>query len=450
MTALPTISRFKCLKQSLKKGNTPLTLLNKLIDQNGPTLKVYTGGIYPMILTADPDFIQHILQKNARKYLKSNKHFESIKQFWGNGLLTSEGPYWLKQRRSIQPGFHKNRLKGIMKLMDRIAENYFQRLDERIGQNPDIDIFDEMKELTGRIIANAIFSKNLREKEFQKIKVILPRLQDFIVKMVRRPYSRWWYQLSGQVKKHEQLRDKGNSIIQSYIYNRRKTKEECDDLLQMLLDVRYEDSGEGMSDTQLIEEINLLFIAGHDTSTNALSWAWYLLCKHPEVLEKLKEEIHRVLPDDEITFERLMQLEYTQQVIEEAIRIFPPVWVTNRIAVEDDEFKGIPIKKGTTMATYFYGLYHSPKVWDNPESFQPERFVKDKKKARHKFSFLPFGGGPRMCIGKQFATIEMKLVLAKMVKRYQLDLVPGQNIEPNPMINLHPKNGIKMKVGKRS
>ena len=136
MSTLPSVSRWKCLIQSLKKGNTPLTRLNQILAQKGPTIKVYTGGIYPMILTADPDFIQHILQKNPKKYLKTNKHFESIKNFWGNGLLTSEGTYWLKQRRLIQPGFHKNRLRAIMTLMDRNTEDFLQNLDNKLLENP--------------------------------------------------------------------------------------------------------------------------------------------------------------------------------------------------------------------------------------------------------------------------------------------------------------------------
>ena len=449
MSTLPRIPRWRTAVQSLTEKNIPLKRLSKLIFQKGSTVQLYAGGVYSMILTADPDFIRHILQKNPRKYSKSTRQFNNIKRFLGNGLLTSDGAYWLKQRRLIQPGFHKNRLREVLKLMDSTTDQYLDHLDTALQSNPEVDISEKMQDVTLRIIAHSIFSASLEEAEFQKIKTILPRLQAFILQMFRLPYLHWWLKLSGQIKEHEELRDEVNAIYRSYIQKRRASGEEQDDLLQMLLDVRYADTGEGMTDTQILDEINILFNAGHEPTATALSWTWYLLGKHPEIMKKLETEVDQVLPDQEVTYQRLAQLEYTQQVIEETVRLYPPAWATNRIALEDDEFNGITIKKGTTISNYIYGLHRSPELWENPELFQPERFTKEQKKARHPFAYVPFGGGPRLCIGKQFATMEMKLILAKMIKRYKATLVKSQNIETIPVVTLQPNKAIKMQLEQR-
>ena len=402
-----------------------------------------------MLLTVDPEFAHHILQKNTEKYSKTSKTFSTIKHFWGAGLLTSEGEYWHKQRRLIRPGFHRARLKKVFELMEGVAETYLRELDVTLKQNPETNICDNLQRLTFQVIANAIFGTHLHQKEYERLNRIIPRLQAFILKVIRQPYLHWWLKGSGKIKAHEQLVSEEKEMIRSYIQKRRKQKGEHNDLLQMLLDIRYEDTGEGMTDIQLIDEINILFIAGHEPTTQALSWALYLLAQHPEVMKKLREEVNEVIPDAKVTFDRLTQLTYMEQVLEETLRLYPPVWATNRIAKEDDEFKGIKIKKGTTCAAYIYGLHHDPNVWENPTSFHPERFAKGKKKERHTFSFLPFGGGPRFCIGRQFALMEMKLVLAKMVMRYSMELIPGQHIEALPMFNLQPRYGIKMKLSKR-
>ena len=446
MTAIPTFPRWRSALQSLTNASLPIAKFSDYVHKKGSTMTVHLGGVHPTILTADPDFIRHILQKNSRKYHKINWQMKNLRHFFGNGLLTSEGSYWLKQRRLIQPCFNKNRLKEVMKLMDREADRSLQNLDAQIQANPEIDIFEHMKRMTRRIITNAIFSTDLNEEEYEKIDSTLPRLQNFSFRMMRQPHMQWWLKWSGQLKTHENLRDEGNSIIRSYIEKRRASGVESDDLLQMLLDVRYQDTGEGMTDTQLLDEIKIIFIAGYETSATGLSWVWYLLSKHPEVMQKLREEINRVIPDGQISFERLSQLEYTQQVIDETFRLYPPAWVTNRVAIEDDEFKGIPIKKGTSLATFIYGLHHSKDLWENPESFQPERFAKDKKKSRHPFAYLPFGSGPRMCIGKQFGTTEIKLILAKMVRRYEVSLAPKQKVKVLPVITLQPKDGIRMRL----
>jgi cytochrome P450 len=217
----------------------------------------------------------------------------------------------------------------------------------------------------------------------------------------------------------------------------------------MLLDARYEDTGEGMNDQQLFEECAILFVAGHETSANALAWTWYLLAQHPDVVQKAREELATVLGDRQPTFEELPKLEYLSQIIEESMRVYPPAWITDRIAAEDDEWNGIKIAKGVVVVTYFYGAHHSPNYWQNPEQFDPERFSKENKKQHIPFAYSPFGGGPRLCIGNNFAIMEMQLVLATMLRAYNFELIPNQTVIPQPLITLRPKTGIWMNWHKK-
>jgi cytochrome P450 len=333
--------------------------------------------------------------------------------------------------------------------MDKVAIEVLDELDEAIQIQPQVDMYEKMLEITFRIIANSIFGQDLGQEQLARLSDSITQLQEFIVRQIRQPYYNTWFKLSGKVKEHEVLRDEADAIIHHYIEERRKSKEQHSDLLQMLMEARYEDTGEGMTDQQLIDEVKILFVAGHDTSSNALAWTWYLLGLHPEALEKVRKEVDQIIGEEQPSFEKIMQLEYTQQVIEESMRLYPPAWTTNRVAAGDDEFKGIKIKKGTTFATYIYGVHHSPELWEDPEAFRPERFSKEEKKKHHPYAFIPFGGGPRLCIGNNFALMEMKLILARMVNRYEFNLAPGQEVRPLPLITLRPENGIRIEVRKR-
>jgi cytochrome P450 len=313
MTKLPGIPRWQSAVSSFKMAKNPLPFLNKFIREKGPTVQVYLGGLYKMILTTDPDFIQHILQKNNKNYRKSEVHFDKIQHFLGRGLLTSEGPYWLQQRRLIQPGFHKKRLEDLLGLMDKVAIEVLDELDEAIQIQPQVDMYEKMLEITFRIIANSIFGQDLGQEQLARLSDSITQLQEFIVRQIRQPYYNTWFKLSGKVKEHEVLRDEADAIIHHYIEERRKSKEQHSDLLQMLMEARYEDTGEGMTDQQLIDEVKILFVAGHDTSSNALAWTWYLLGLHPEALEKVRKEVDQIIGEEQPSFEKIMQLEYTSR-----------------------------------------------------------------------------------------------------------------------------------------
>lgn len=443
--SIPTIPRWRTLLNSFRFVRVPLDVLNQNIQTHGDTMYTYIGGLYPGLLTVNPAVIRHVLQKNHRNYKKSPIQFDKMAHFLGKGLLTSEGEYWLRQRRLIQPGFHRQRIAGLTQIMLDVIEESIERIETDNRGKKYIDVYPHMMELAFRIMARSLFSTDLPEAELRILSDNISALQEFIIREIRQPFLEPWFRLSGQVRRHEALARQSDEILLRFIRQRQQSGEAKDDLLQMLLDARYEDTGEGMSERQLLDETTILLVAGHETSACALSWTWYLLGQHPKVVSRLREELHEVLGDRQPAFKDLPRLQYTQQVIEESMRLYPPAWITDRVALEDDEAGGVRIPKGTTIIIYIYGTHRNSGVWDAPERFDPDRFAPEKRNDQPAFSYLPFGGGPRLCIGNNFAMMEMQLVLAQMLRHFDIEAPAGQEVTPLPLITMRPKEGVRLK-----
>ncbi|PHN04853.1 cytochrome P450 [Flavilitoribacter nigricans] len=444
---IPQISRLRSFANSFRFVKDPISAINGNLQQLGPTYGMYLGGLKAGILSIEPEIIQQILQKNHRNYPKSPMHFEKLAYFLGNGLLTSTGDYWLRQRRLIQPGFHRQKLAALTDIMQDTIEQQLDRFEQRI--DGEVDAYTEMMEMAFRVVAASLFSTALTEEELQKLSYAITTLQEFIVRQIRQPYLNPWFRISGQVRKHERLTGQADSVIKNTIRKRQANQEKGDDLLQMLMDARYEDTGEPMGERQLLDESKIIFVAGHETSANALSWTWYLLALHPEVTQKIRDEIRAVLEDRRPTFSDLPKLAYTSQVIEESMRLYPPAWITDRLALETDEIKGVKIPAGTIAVPYIYGAHHNPATWSDPETFDPDRFSPENRKKIPAYAYLPFGGGPRLCIGNNFAIMEMQLILVEMIRRYNFELVPGQEIQMKALVTLRPYPGVRMKFSRR-
>lgn len=448
--SVPAIPRSRSLLNSVRFLRKPLEVISENLKQYGDTYTFHLGGIQKGMMTANPDIIQHILQKNHRNYRKSPIHFDKLARFLGNGLLTSDGEYWLRQRRLIQPGFHRTRLAALTQTMNAEIAAFLDRTEQISGASGELDISRAMMELAFRVVARSLFSADLPEERLLQLAQQITTLQAFIIRLIRQPYLEWWFNLSGAAAHHRHLSGGARSTVTDLIRQRRQKPEQHDDLLQMLLDARYEDTGEGMSEKQLIDESLILFVAGHETSANALAWTCYLLSQHPESVEQLRAEHEAVLGERLPEFADLPRLEYTLQVIEEAMRLYPPAWITDRVAIADDEVAGVHIPAGSMIALSIYGAHHSNDLWDAPEVFRPERFSKENKPKRHPYAYLPFGGGPRLCIGNSFAMMEMQLILVQLLRRFDLELSPGQEIEPQALITLRPKNGLLMRLSRRT
>ncbi|WP_017498168.1 cytochrome P450 [Flavobacterium sp. WG21] len=420
----------------------PIPYHKRYFDQFGDSFSLQIGRSKHLILSRDNEIAQHILQKNQRNYHKSKFQSVYLSKYLGKGLLTVDGDFWLKQRRLIQPAFHKQKMNQLVENMNETIVSELKELEEEKC----IDLFPVMSQLAFNVVAKSLFHLSISEEKLNRIKYIIEEVQNFLIKEIRLPHKAWWFSVSGQVAKHLQLAEENNRIIQEIIDERTTSGEPVNDLLQLLLETRYEDTGEGMSVKQLIDEIKILFIAGHETSANALTFTLYLLGRNPEIQQKVLDEILEIEAQTENVTEQLQKMTYLNAVINEAMRLYPPAWITDRQNVEDDTIGPYHLKKGTLIGVSFYELHRNPKYWENPEEFIPERFLGEQKKHSMQY-FYPFGAGPRMCIGAGFAIYEMCLTVAHVVKKYVIKS-ETDIVQFNPLITLKPV-GIEVLFSKR-
>jgi cytochrome P450 len=419
----------------------PVKVLSKYTALYGETFRFYLGGIKEAIVTTDPAVIQHVLKTNAENYQKSEIQVKRMGHFLGKGLLTTHGEAWRTQRRLIQKGFDRKQLEALSTIMQDSLSESLRDFDAQVNGGP-VDIYPHLMKMTFAMVARSLFGAKLKDEDIDTVSDTICTVQEFIVRQTLQPYLNPWFEVSGELHRHEEMRARADSILMEYIKTRRQ-QAPGNDLLQTLMDARYSD-GEGMSDELVLSESMQLLVAGHETSSNALSWLLYLLSTRPDCLEKVRQEIDSVLGDAPLSFSDISKFEFATQVIQEALRLYPPFWMVDRMAVADDRVGDIAIPQGSTVIVFVYGAHHAPRYWQNPEIFDPERFVKGSEKLRTPFTYLPFGGGPRVCIGNHYAMLQILMILSDLLRRYDFELTPGQRIEARPMVILRPKHGIRM------
>jgi cytochrome P450 len=419
----------------------PVAVLSKYNQDFGDTFRFYIGGLKEAIVTIDPAVIQHVLKTNAENYQKSEIQVKRMGHFLGKGLLTTHGDAWRTQRRLIQKGFDRKQLDALSSIMQDSLNDSLRDFDREIGEGP-VDIYPHLMKMTFAMVARSLFGARLKDEDIDAVSHTICTVQEFIVRQTLQPYLNPWFELSGELRRQEEMRASADGILMTYIKSRRQ-QPPGHDLLQTLMDARYSD-GEGMSDELVLSESMQLLVAGHETSSNGLSWLLYLLSSRPDCLDKVREELYAVLGDAPLTHADLPRLEFTIKVIQEGLRLYPPFWMIDRMAVADDRVGDLAIPAGSTVIVYVYGAHHNPRYWENPESFDPERFTKANDKLRTPFTHLPFGGGPRGCIGNNYAMLQVLMILSDLLRSYDLHLTPGQTIEARPMVILRPKHGIRM------
>jgi cytochrome P450 len=441
------VSRIRAFRDSQRMIKNPIEVFDKYTARFGETFVFYFGGVKKAVVSSNPVVMRHVLKTNYDNYHKSDIQMKRMRHFLGHGLLTSHGESWLRQRRLIQQGFHKDRLASLASTMHECLGESLERFDKEI-QHGHVEICTEMKKMTFRMVSRSLFSTRLRDEDVDFISETISTIQEFMVRQIVQPYLDPWFALSGELRKHEATRALGDRIVLDYIKTRRREGGEHQDLLQILLDAKYGDTGEGMSDEQVLSESMQLLVAGHETSSNALAWTLYLLSKHPECIEKIRREINAVVGDAPFQFCDIQKLEVTTQILEESLRLYPPFWMLDRVSLADDQIMDLAIPKGTMVITYIYGAHHAAQYWKDPERFVPGRFSKENKESHTAFAYLPFGGGPRGCIGGNYAIFQMLMILSILIINYDFSLLPNQIIEARPMIMLRPKDGIKMSFTK--
>ncbi len=390
-----------------------------------------------------PEGVGRLLHDNHRNYSKDVATFGTLKLFLGNGLFTSDGEFWRRQRRLAQPAFHRRRVAAFGGLMTEATLAMLERWQLRMDQGRQLEVASEFMRLTMEVVTRALFSTSV-EGDINKIGSAITTLLDDVTFRFTFPFYPPLKVPTPRNRRFLAARETLDGIVYRIIAERRQWPDEHDDLLAMLMEARDEETGEGMSDKQLRDEVVTLFLAGHETTANALTWASYLLSAHVAIERRLRAEVDEVLQGRIPTASDLPKLPYTRMVIDETLRLYPPAWITNRRAIEADTVCGYHIPAGATVSISPYVTHRDPTLWENPEGFDPERFSPERSVGRTHYAYFPFGGGPRQCIGKGFALMEATLVLALLTQHYELHLVPGRKVETEALATLRPRYGMWM------
>jgi cytochrome P450 len=413
------------LVRTYKQVKDPIGTMEESMEKFDGTYAVNLG-LKRMIVTQDPGLIDHVLRVNHKNYHKSPIQTDQLGRFLGKGLLTSNGEYWLKQRRLIQPGFHVDKINKLYSIIKKTGDAFL----DKFPTGSHIDVYPLMYQLAFEIVINSLFNIKVPAHDQRELSEFIRKVQEFVIKEVRQPHKNWWFHISGEVKRNLERAKGARQIIFNIIQDRKSSNQKFDDLLDMLLDARYEDNGEPMHIDQVIDEILILLIAGHETTANALAWTLYLLATHNQQLEKLRTATA------DLTIAECISNNDLAAVIKESMRLYPPAWISDRVALQDDGYKNISFPAGSIIILFYYGLHRDKKYWPNPDLFQPGRFEKMNAENRLK-AFYPFGSGPRLCIGNNFAMAEMAIFLQSIVQ--QFDIKPAE-IPPtiNPLVTLRP------------
>ena len=395
-------------------------------------------------LITNPDYVKYILQDNSKNYIRG-RSVETGRVLLGNGLPLIDGDFWLRERRLLQPAFHRERLAVLTSTAANVIDSFIQNWEQSAQKGQPLDVDEEMMRLTLTVIIKSMFSADIDDK-IQSLSHAFNVASKF---MLWRSQQMWAPPLSVPIPRNVEY-NRAFQVLNDTIYPliTEARKNPKDDLLGMLLAMREEETGEGMTDQQARDEVVTIFFAGHETTAASLAWAFYLLSEHPEVEERVRDELKTVLNGRIPTSADLPKLAYTQRVIQEVLRLYPAAYLFAREAVTEDVIDGYPIPPKTLIFITPFITHRDPNYWPDPERFDPDRFAPEPVSSRPRHIYYPFGEGPHVCIGNNFALMEMQLILAIALQRFRLRLVPNHPIALKPEATLRPKHGMKMIVEK--
>ena len=421
-------------------SSDPLGLYTQWARQYGDIF-YYRAFFRHIYFLNHPDYIEHVLVTNHQSFIKGEA-LQFNRRIFGNGLLTNEGDSWLRQRHLIQPAFHRDRIESHGNTM--VA--YTERMMAGWHDGEERDIHQDMMRLALEIVAKALFNVEV-SAERDRISVALNTFMELGSRgrMLVPPILRLLP--TADNLRYRRAARQLDDIVYGLIRRRRSNGESADDLLYALL--QAQDEGGGIEDEQLRDEVMTLLLAGHETTAVSLSWAWYLLAQYPEVEKELWSELRAVLNGRSPGTQDLPHLRYTERVVKEAMRLYPPAWAIVRNSLKDCEIGGYRVPAGATLVMSQWVMHRDPRYYDQPERFQPDRWLDGRAKAAPKFAYFPFGGGPRTCIGASFAAMEAVLVLATIAQRYQIRIAPDDPVEVLPTITLRPRHGIRVALTQR-
>jgi cytochrome P450 len=411
----------------------------------GDVVKMRALGV-EWYLIAHPAGVERILQTNQANYKKPRIFTKTVGMVVGNGLVTSEGDFWRRQRRLAQPAFHRQRLNLLGEKMAGAAKETVERWQNTFARTGEaFDVAEEMTKLTVKIAAETLFSADISE-DAEKFGAALKIALEHISQRMRNPFLLPEFVPTSRNRRFNRARKTLDEIVLKIIRRRRIETGDKGDLLSMLIEARDEETGEMMSDRQLKDEVMTLLTAGNETTAAGLAWAWYLLAKNDCARARLRAELELNLQGKAPTVEDLPRLSYTRMVFEETMRLFPPAWGQPRESIEADEINGFRIDAGKMVVVSQYIVHRHPQFWQRPEEFCPERFTPENSKNRPRFAYFPFGGGARQCIGNHFALMEAQIVLATIAQNFVPQMAEEDAPELDPTFSLRPKNGLPMRL----
>jgi len=405
----------------------------ELFARHGDTYRVYVPArrSYTYVIH-HPDDVKRVLVSNHRNYTKG-LGLDRVRILLGKGIMTSEGELWKRQRYMLQPLFHRRVITEFASVIAAANDRFIARWQLLAHQGQPVNLTDEISELTLEIVLRSIFGRDLDTLTQQ------PGGNPFEV-VTREP--------ARDLQFAYRFRSLGKLVAQ-LIARRRAQAEEHFDYLGMLMDARDKESGEPMGERELIDEVMTLVVAGHETTASGLNWTWYLLSQHPQAEARLHAEIDAAPEMPAPTLAQMEALAYTQQVISEALRLYPPGWVLSRRTIAADVLGGYAVPPGTNVLLPLYLLHRHPRFWRDPEAFEPSRFAPEHEATRPRFAYMPFAAGPRHCIGETFALYEMLIHLYKVARRYRLSYVPDKPLELEAQINLRTRHPLHMRLETR-
>lgn len=420
---------------------------------HGDIVRMRAGPMY-IVGLAHPEHWHHVLVTARDNYAKDTRGYQMLRVILGDGLVTSEGEFWKRQRRIAQPAFHRKTIEGFAGTMSAAALDLAERWQDLARSGAQVDVAAEMMRLTLRIVGETLFSMDLTGESDDVGQAVSEMLSCFNVLVASPlPHPHRWPTPTAHRFRHS--RNVLDRVVTDVIRERRASGEQRHDLLGILMSSEDEETGEQMTDIQLRDEVMTMILAGHETTANGLAWTLYLLSKHPDIGRQVAAELDRVIGADRPEISHLRDLEYTSQAMQESMRLYPPVAMIGRKAVADDVIGGFRIPAGSYVYMTQWAMHRHPELWQDPEVFDPSRFSSERIAARkaagvHKFAYLPFSGGQRKCIGDHFAKMELQIILAVLLRRFELDLVPGHPVVPECSVTLRPKHGLLMTLRERT
>ena len=447
MKDIPYVKDKNLLQNINAYRKDPLGFMKGAFDKYGDTfgLRFVNRNI---IFTQNPNISKRVLQGNHRGYTKAAA-YRKLKILVGEGLFTADGATWLRNRRIAQPAFHKKSIAVFIQIMIDATNDMLDQCWEQFAEEgKTFQLQEEMTECTLAIVCEALLGKKI-DSGGQVVNEELAGVLDFLIKRMLSPINLpLWVPLSAH-KKFKYSENRMSELIRTIIEEKQKGDlDDSLDLLTMLLLAKDEESGNGLNTQQLVDEILTFFLAGHETSAMALSWLFYYLGKYPEVEQKVRDEIDQVLGGKPISAETLNDFTYTKQVVNEVLRLCPPLWVLSRECLKDDELDGFSIEKGDSIVLSVFWMHRNEKLWKDPEKFNPDRFSDSLANEEHKYAYIPFGGGPRICIGYHFALNEMIIILVGALQRFRMKLIEEEEKEFECSLTLRPKDGIQVSLQK--